>query len=150
MRFVRERGELPDAVDPEVLHDAVASYPLSLAVLFGSYAAGTTHPLSDLDVAIKFEKAVTPDLKPTLLDRLTATILETTGIDAIDLVDLDEASPALGYRALADGVLVYGDRETAVALESTFLLRMLDFQPVKREWDAALSDRIEGGSFGRP
>lgn len=150
MRFVRERGELPDEVDPESLRDALASYPLSLAVLFGSYATGTTHPFSDLDVAVQFEDAVAPDRKPALLDRLAVAIVTVTGIEAIDLVDLDDAPPALGYRALADGVLVYGERETAVELESTFLLRKLDVQPLKREWDAALTDRIEEGTYGRP
>lgn len=149
MRFVRQSGSLPDEISRDTLHDAVASYPLSLVVLSGSYATDSTHHLSDVDVAIKFEADVGRDRKLQLLDELTVAIQRATGIEAVDLIDLDAVGPALGYNALRDGVLVYGDRETAIELEAEFLLRKLDFQPVKRMWDDALTDRIREGNFGR-
>lgn len=81
---------------------------------------------------------------------MTVVIQQTTGIEAIDLVDLERAGPALGYEALARGTLLTGDRSEATELETRLLHRTLDFAPVKREWDAALSRRITEGEFGRP
>lgn len=57
--------------------------------------------------------------------------------------------PSVGYSALARGTLVAGDRGRAVEREAEFLLKALDFQPVKAEWDAALTQRVREGNFGR-
>lgn len=149
MRFVGHRRDAPSEVDHDVLRAALADYPLSLAVLFGSYATGSVHPLSDLDVAVKIEETVPRGRRRRLLDELTVAIQRTTGIEAVDLVDLERVSPAVGYEALARGTLLLGDRAEATALETRLLHRTLDFAPVKREWDAALSRRITEGEFGR-
>lgn len=71
-------------------------------------------------------------------------------VDPEDLIDLETISPAVGYEAPAEETLLIGDRTEATALETRFLHRTLDFAPVKREWDAALSLRIAKGEFGRP
>jgi predicted nucleotidyltransferase len=149
MRFVGQRGETPPGIDSDALRAALADYPLSLAVLFGSYATGSPHPLSDLDVAVRFEETVSQERQLRLLDEMMVAIQRATGIEAIDLVDLERVGPALGYEALARGTLLLGDRAEATDLETRFLHRTLDFAPVKREWDAALSRRITEGEFGR-
>lgn len=150
MRFVRQRGDLPNDIDSDALRDAVASFPLSLVVVFGSYAADGPHPLSDLDVAVEFEETVSQERTVDVHNELTVAIQDATAIEAVDLVDLDTVGPALGYAALANGMLVAGDRERAIELVTKFLLEKLDFQPVKRQWDAALAERIREGTFGRP
>lgn len=149
MRFVRQRENLPDAISLDTLRDTVASYPVSLVVLFGSYATEDTHRLSDFDIAVKFEPDVDQEEKLELLDEITVAIQRTVGVEAVDLVDLDMVRPAIGYNALRNGKLVYGERNTAVELEAEFLVRKLDFQHVKRTWDEALTDRIKEGNFGR-
>ncbi|MEF8825103.1 MAG: nucleotidyltransferase domain-containing protein [Halapricum sp.] len=150
MRFVGQRGETPPEIDSDALRTALADYPLSLVVLFGSYATGSVHPLSDLDVAVRFEDTVPRARQLRLLDEVTAAIQRAAGIEAVDLVDLERVSPTVGYEALARGTLLIGDRAEATALETRLLHRTLDFAPVKREWDAALSRRIMEGEFGRP
>jgi predicted nucleotidyltransferase len=150
MRFVGQRSDTPSEVDSDPLRTALADYPLSLVVLFGSYATGSVHPLSDLDVAVRFEDTVSQERRLRLLDEVTAAIQRATGVEAVDLVDLETVSPAVGYEALARGTLLIGDRAAATDLETRLLHRTLDFAPVKREWGAALSRRITEGEFGRP
>jgi predicted nucleotidyltransferase len=150
MRFTRRQGSLPDGLDREALREAMSTTPVSLAVVFGSFATETTTPLSDLDVAVRFESDVPHSRKVELLGELAGELGRATGIDAIDLVDLDTVGPALGYEALADGVLIYGDADDAAELQARFLVRKLDLQPVKRRWDDALTDRVQEGQFGRP
>lgn len=40
---------------------------------------------------------------------VTAAIIEATGIDAVDLVDLERVAPDLGYDIMAKVVLLVGD-----------------------------------------
>lgn len=149
MRFVRELGATPKKVDLEQLRETVDSFPVRLVVVFGSIAVDEPTSLSDLDVAVQVESHISQSRKVSILGTLRSGISTTTGIDAVDLVDLDVVGPAIGYDVLANGVVVYGDRADAVALRSKFQLMKLDLQPVKREWDDALSRRIEEGSFAR-
>lgn len=150
MRFVRQRGDLPAEIDTERLREAVASFPVSIVVVFGSYGTDSVGPMSDLDVAVRFEQDVEPARKRDLPGDLRRSITDVTGIEAVDLIDLDAVGPAIGYDALRTGILVFGDPEEAVELESRLLLRKLDFQRVKQQWDQALSKRIEEGTFGQP
>lgn len=150
MRFVRGVRDPPADLDRDALREAVAVDEVSLAVVFGSYGAGDAGPLSDLDVAVRFREGVPRARRLELLDELTVAVVDATGVEAVDLLDLDAVGPRIGYEALADGGLLYGDRAAAVDLEAAFLLRKLDFSPVKRAWDRALESRIRDGSYGRP
>lgn len=150
MRFVRGRSDPPDTLDVDAVREAVAIDGVSLAVVFGSYAAETAGPLSDLDVAVSFEPSIDRERKLRLMDELTVAIQDATGVEAVDLLDLDTAGPTIGYDALAHGILVYGERDTAIDLEARFLVRKLDFRPVTRAWQGALDERLREGTFGRP
>lgn len=150
MRFVRTRGDPPDSIDVDALREAVAVDGVDLAVLFGSYAEDRAGRLSDLDVGVRFDSAVEGARRRQLLDELTVAIQESTDVEAVDLVDLDAVGPELGYEAMARGVLVHGDREAATDLEATFLLRALDFRPIRRIWQASLDERLREDRFGRP
>lgn len=150
MRFVPGIEDPPANLDLNAVRDAVAVDDVSLAVVFGSYAAGEAGPLSDLDVAVRFRDGVPRARRLDLLDELTVAVVDAAGVEAVDLLDLDAVGPMIGYEALANGVLVYGDRAEAVDLEAALLLRKLDFRPVKRAWDRALESRIRDGSYGRP
>lgn len=150
MRFVEELSTPPGDFDVDALRETVATDEVRLAVLFGSYATGDQGPLSDLDVGIAFDDNVPWARRLELLDALTVAITDATGIEAVDLVDLETLGPAVGYDALSTGTLVYGDPGEAVDLETAFLSRKLDFQPVKRRWDRALDARLRDGTYGRP
>lgn len=150
MRFVRVGGDPPDSIDAEELRGAVATDGVELAVLFGSYAEDDAGRLSDLDVGVVFDPELGRPRKRELLDELTVRIQRATNVEAVDLVDLEAAGPDLGYEALARGVVVYGDRQVAADLEASFLLKALDFRPVKRTWQEALDRRLREDRYGRP
>lgn len=150
MRFVRIRGDPPTSLDSEGLRDAVDRVEVAIAVVYGSHARGEAGELSDLDVAVRFSQGIGGAQKRRILDELTVSIQERTGHEAVDLVDLDVVGPELGYEALSQGVLVYGDQDAALDLEAEFMLRALDLEPLKRRWRDAFDDRIREGTFGRP
>lgn len=131
------------------LRGALEPYPLDVAVLFGSFVRGDDHARSDLDIAVTFESGVSNEERFEYLDGLTVAITEATGIEAVDVLDLDDASPAIGYEALSTGIRVLGDESEIVALEAKFCCLTLDFEPVRREWRAALETRLEDGTYGR-
>lgn len=136
-------------VDLDCIEKRLREYPLSIAVVFGSVGRGDAHRLSDLDVGVVFEDDLDRRERFRHLDRLTAALADVTGRDAVDVVDLESAPPAIGYEALADGVLILGDEGDATALEARLLSQKLDFAPVKREWAEALETRLDDGSYGR-
>ena len=106
--------------------------------------------MSDLDVAVQFDLDVDGPRKRRLLDELTVSIQQATGVEAVDLVDLDSVGPEFGYEVLARGVLVHGDPDVAIDLEGKLMVRAIDFEPVERNWQTALDERIREDRFGRP
>lgn len=150
MRFVGQADDAFRTVDTETLIECLEPYPIELAVLFGSRATGETNRLSDLDVAVAFHADVPDEKRRSYVDEIVAEILHQTGVEAIDLVDLDRASPAMGYEILSKGELLIGEESAMTERETECLLRKLDFQPVKSAWQDALRARIEEGKYGRP
>lgn len=119
--------------------------------LFGSYAAGRPTPLSDIDLAVLFNESV--DEKEYLIERLklmgeVSTIL---GLDAVELVVLNELPPGLAYRVIKDGELLYTREEAKkqlVDFKVRTMDRYFDFQPVQRMFSEALARRTREGGFG--
>lgn len=149
MRYVSTPSGESSPVDRNDLRACLTTFPVSVAVLFGSTATGTDTPLSDVDVAVVVDRSVDRH-RTRLLDEIRASLMETTGRDAIDLVDLDAVGPALGYEILSSGDLLLGNEDEVVELESRFLVRKLDFQPITERWQRSLDRRIETGDYGRP
>lgn len=46
-------------------------------------------------------------------------------------------------------MLLVGSEEDRIEAEARAMLRKLDFDHVRETWQAGLSDRIEGGEYGR-
>ena len=82
----------------QAIKTVLAARPDIIAAwLFGSAQSGELRAGSDLDIALLFEDAPTLD---TLLD-LRSDLQQTTQIDAIDLVVLNDASPLLRFEAVS-------------------------------------------------
>jgi predicted nucleotidyltransferase len=117
-----------DAVVTDALSDALETEPrLAYALLFGSTARGEAHARSDLDIAIALAAGGGLDRRErgTLIARL-----ESATRRSVHLVDLDEAGPALAYRAFRDGrELLVRDRRALVARKARAILDYLDFRP---------------------
>ncbi len=86
--------------------------PVELVFLHGSLAKDLMGPLSDLDMAVLFNK------KKRLLSEVTTTtrqLCEIFGRDDIDLAVLNTASPLLRMQVLVHGKVLYASSPGAVA-----------------------------------
>ena len=114
----------------DVVRRTIESDPrVAYAILFGSAARGTGHAASDVDVALGAAEG-----RPlTALDLGDiASRLEAALGRAVDVVDVDQAPPALAYRVFRDGlVLVARDRPRLAARRARAILEYLDFQPIE-------------------
>lgn len=79
---------------------------LDLVVLFGSRARGTHGPSSDWDVGVCFHQAPEHPLRICALDPLLAQAMGCSS-DAIDVVDLDQASYLLRRCVAEDGLPLF-------------------------------------------
>jgi len=94
------------------------SRPVRLGVLFGSYARGTAGSHSDVDVAVVFDSSVDDPFNERL--GLGVELSLALGTDNVDVVDLADVRPAVGYSALEHGRLLVGDLGHATELKARF------------------------------
>jgi predicted nucleotidyltransferase len=119
--------------------------------LFGSYATGKSTPLSDVDLAVLLDESVDKEdyLKERL--RLMGEASAALRMDAVELVILNELPPALAYRVIKDGELLYSRDEAKKQLinfKVKIMDRYFDFQPVQRLFSESLARRTREGDFG--
>jgi len=79
------------------LRDALSAPDVRLAVLHGSRARGDNAANADWDIAVLTDG-------PADIPALTADLTRVLGTDAVDVVDLGQASALLRYRAARDGI----------------------------------------------
>ena len=114
-----------------------------VAYLFGSRARGTARAGSDADVAVLLADDADPHARHV---ELSAAL----GPD-VDVVVLNHAPVALGYRVLRDGVvLVNRDDHARVRHWVRTVDRYLDSEPLRRVLADGLRRRLEEDRFGRP
>lgn len=102
---------------------------VAYALIFGSSARGTARADSDADIAIELVPGAARDVHA--LGGLAARLMAAVG-RSVDLVLLDEATPALAYRIFRDGhLLVERDHALLVARKARAMLDYLDFKPVE-------------------
>ncbi len=126
------------------VEDIVAVY------VFGSYAREQAGPLSDIDVAVLLRPTVAAE---RYLDARLQCMHDMANIlqrNDVDIVILNEAPLALGYRVLRDGKLLFcGDRATLTAFKATTITRYLDFQPIIERHERAIVERARQGALLR-
>lgn len=117
-------------------------YPDIQAVyLFGSLAAGTTNPMSDLDLAIY---SASRDIEHKKLDILTD--LAEHGYCHVDLVFLNGRDIVLEFEAVRHNKLVYSREDfDAGSFYSLVVRKYLDFYPYLEVQRKALQKRILNG-----
>lgn len=135
-------------VDQAAIRDVVDGYPVRLAVLYGSHARGTATAASDVDVAVAFEAALSPEERLQRRVELTADLASALATDDVDVADLDSIKPAVGRSVLRDGIVLVDDdcaetyeeqfKTTVSADEETHEERMRRFDEVLRRLEAAM------------
>ncbi len=129
-------------LDLDRLRRLFARYPDIQAVyLFGSMASGTTHPESDLDLAILPRD---PALRARKLDLLAD--LAGLGFCDVDLLFLDSADIVTQYEAVRQNRLIYEAENFDRGTEYSRVVRQyLDFLPYLKVQRAAYKRSILSG-----
>lgn len=115
-----DRQDEPDAKIRAAIVSVLERHPsVSMAILFGSLAAGRGRPDSDLDLAVSATAPLTVDARIELIDDLAAALGRP-----IDLIDLNQAHGPLLQQVLTTGRLMLCRNRT----EYAELLRRLAYE----------------------
>jgi predicted nucleotidyltransferase len=138
-----ESTTLDASLDLGTLQTVLREHPVRLAICFGSYATGTTHETSDIDLAVEFvdQRPSDPSYNDAFLG-LSADLSDALETDGVDLVDLHAVSPALATAIFETGVLLVGEQERAAELRRQLTAAESETQSPRERLDAAL-DRID-------
>jgi hypothetical protein len=121
--------------------------PVSFAYLYGSVARGDTHPGSDVDIAVMFERSVPAGERLDLELSLGLAFDARLGGERADVRDLTAMPLLLRGRAVTEGALLYSrDEEGRVAFEVAARNEYFDFLPAYRAYQKASLARMTGGA----
>lgn len=127
------------------IEKALASFPVTLAYLFGSHALGQADEESDVDVAVLVAPSVPAADRPALRVRLMRAIAESLRVplDKVDVVVLQDVPALLQYNVVRGGrLLLAADRADRIAYEARVESRYEDEAPLLEREAALTVDRI--------
>jgi len=122
----------------------VAERKVKFAYLFGSLAAGTAGPLSDLDLAVYLDGRL--DLFKSRLQLMEALARELK-TENFDLVVLNVAPIVLKHEVISNGIVLKDDRLRRVTFESRALREYLDTAYLRQVQLGYLREQIKRGDF---
>ena len=103
-------GNVPD-LDVDAIVEILEEAPVTLGVLFGSYARGDERATSDVDVAVELD----PELSSMERTRARLSLIErlsvALGRDAVDVIPLSTAPEELRREIGDEGILLVGRTE---------------------------------------
>lgn len=121
-----EEEAVSATIDVDAVTGVLQNHPIRLGVLFGSTVRGTATPESDVDVAVAFEDSLPSDDRHRARIDLIVDLMETLGVNHVDVVDLDGVRPAVGASALRTGVVLVGDQDRVNRLRDEFESQTID------------------------
>lgn len=112
--------------------------PLKLALLFGSTARGSDRPDSDLDIAI-----LPVDGELALVDELALqSRLALVARREVDLVRLDQCTPALRFRVAKEGIPLVSERSALSAFRARAGIEHAELAPLVRRATELFLNRV--------
>ena len=106
--------------------------------VFGSQTDGYATEQSDIDLAVLFDRPLSLMEEAGLLDNLC----HVSGLDNLDLVNLNKSSLIIQYRAISGQLLYERDADRVSDFIEYVTLRYLDFKPMlcefERQYDLAM------------
>jgi predicted nucleotidyltransferase len=150
MRTV-ESAAIDDSLLIETIRGILRDHSVQCALLFGSHATATTHPTSDIDIAVELETTQRED--PAYNEAffsLSADLSEALETDDVDLVDIHMLSSRVAASIFKGGILLVGDMEHAEELRRRVTDRSSDTRSPRERFDDALAriDEHLSGSSG--
>ncbi|MFQ6066593.1 MAG: nucleotidyltransferase domain-containing protein [bacterium] len=111
-----------------------------LAYLFGSQAKGEIGPMSDIDIAVLWNKDEKEKLKKSLF--LQSQIKETLRVDTIEVGSLNDQALSFCFRVIKDGICIFGKEKDRVEYETFILNEYLDFSYLAEEYNRAFTQAM--------
>lgn len=129
-----------DGSRKKILAEACDDLGISLLVLFGSQAEGSTHSKSDVDIGYSRDDPLSLEAYTELRE----TILETHdfGTPEVEFVHLKEADPLLLKKILDTGEQIFGSEEAFQAFKCRAFHRYCDFKPYLDEEKQFVETRL--------
>jgi hypothetical protein len=119
-----------------------------VAYLYGSQARGQANPLSDVDFAVLLGGQ--PDSGQCLDARLklVGDLEQLLHTNDVDVAILNQTPPALSYRVLRDGQLLYcRDRDQMISFRVRAINEYLDFKPILERHERAIIEKARKGEL---
>lgn len=120
-------------------------YKIKFAYVFGSVARGEEGKLSDIDIAVYFEKSYTPMQDAFIRGDIIERGKETFHKD-MDVVSLNKATPFLKYEIVREGVVVK-DHDERATFESLALREYFDFKHYSDIYNEAIIESIKNETY---
>jgi predicted nucleotidyltransferase len=115
---------------------------IRLVYLFGSYGREEAHEHSDIDVGVYPRESI----GFAQLDGMQSDLRERLRSE-VDVVSMSDAPPALAYRIIAEGQLVYAASEyDRIEIEANIYSRYGDYLPVLKQQRQRV---LEGANYDR-
>ncbi len=110
------------------IREVLQGYPgITLAILFGSLAAGTAGPGSDLDLAVYAGKPITSEEKIQLIEDLALQVGRP-----VDLVDIKTAGLPVMGQIFSRGRRILGSNSLYATLLTRYQIDSADFMPIRQ------------------
>lgn len=134
----------------EAIADAFDVDGVVSASLIGSHATGKATHMSDLDLAVWLDPALSPRERWDLHLRLFGDATRLARSEAVDVVVLNDAPPLLQHRAIRDGRrILVRDAVQRMRSDTQAVIDYLDTQPLRDELAASLRRSFAEDGFGR-
>lgn len=124
------------------------AHAVQLAYLFGSQATGYTGPLSDFDFGVLFEATLSPAERFRRHLSLIAELIGMLHGQRIDVVVLNEAPPAIRFKIIKYGQVIYNeDERMRVRFEAKTMSEYFDTRPLRALYRQHLFEALAEGRF---
>ena len=111
-----------------------------LAYLFGSQVKGEIGPMSDIDIAVLWNKDEKEKLKKSLF--LQSQIKERLRAESIEVGSLNGQALSFCYHVIKDGICIFGKEKDRVEYETFILNEYLDFSYLAEQYNRAFTQAI--------
>ena len=121
-----------------------------LAYLFGSYATGQEHPLSDVDIGVLLSERVPHEKYLDVQVHLIVALPSLVGAEDVDVVILNEATPLLNYEVIRTGKRLFvRDEPSRIAFEVKTMREYFDTAYLRAVNRFYLKKQIKERFYGR-